>query len=128
MSWSVVVSKGGRKSSLALAAATRVPANINIWNKRTDFIVSLDLPHSFDAVSALACFATSLKSPGTVHSSFQNRRCPHRPLPASDFSKLEIQGKLNLACTRSGYGVDQIGVSRIPLQRRNVSLRRMGST
>jgi hypothetical protein len=61
MYWPAVDCIGGRESSLALAAATRVPANINIWNNRTVLIVSLDLSRIFDAVSALAVSPPLLK-------------------------------------------------------------------
>ena len=58
--------KGGRESSLALAVATRVPANINIWNNRTVFIVSPRLTSHLRCGFGFGGFALPLKVGGSA--------------------------------------------------------------
>jgi hypothetical protein len=78
MYWPAVDGIGGRESSLALADATRVPANINIWNNRAVFIVSPRLTSQLRCGFVVGGFATSSKIGGQC-SFFP----PDLPVPSS---------------------------------------------
>jgi hypothetical protein len=110
MYWLAVDCRGGRESSLPLAAATRVPANINTWNNRAVFIVSPRLTSHLLMRFRLWRFRHSFKIAGQC--SFfppDSPRAPIALIPPAISQDSKSKEQLNLVCAASGHGLTKSG-------------------
>jgi len=107
--WLAVDGRGGRESSLALAAATRVPANINTWNNRAVFIVPPRLTSHLRCGFGFGGFATYFKIAGQCSFFPPDSPAPSSPSSRWRFLKTRNPRKTEFGVHRSGHGLTKSG-------------------